>query len=440
MTKPSQDFSARNLGWMRRYRKQFYLTADDGSRPDSDADWTAFLASLEQKVSFAGMSFSRLRSVRLVRAQKQRLVLTSRSLDEALVLRKVNDNLRRSYGIRGNNRSDAITTVLQALAENTPKAIYRVDIKSCFESISRSDVMQQLRSDGIITYQTIALIEQLFRTSSKLAPKVPRRGLPRGLILSGTLAEIRLQAMDKMLREIPGVYLLLRYVDDFVVFSSADASSLVSSVGKVLENLGLRANKDKTESFAVGCKCSSTCPHGVQCPCRQKCACLVNDPTAAYRMEYLGYEVRFSPFNKSGDLNELVIFLSRNKLNKLKTRMTLAVKSYISRGDPSLLRDRLKYLTGNQMMLSSKGKRGLLSGLAYTHPKYSFLHGGGESLAELDGYLHRVVRFGFTRRPAALPDRAEILSITFRSGFEHRRRTKFSAPRVAEIVRCWTNV
>jgi len=440
--KPVQNFDAKNLGWMRRYRKQFHLTPDKGPKPTDASEWGAFLKSLQRDIALGTMKFTRLHSSVLVRNPRPRVILSTKSLDESLVLRKINDNLRRSYGIRGTNRGEAVTTLMQALGENTPKAIYRVDIKSCFESISRSAVLKKLRGDGLVSYQTIALVDQIFERAATLRPKVGKRGLPRGLILSGTLAEIYLIAMDKALRDIEGVYLVVRYVDDFVVMSSGSIEALTTEVRRVLAQLQLRPNPKKTKPYFVGCKCSEECPHGAACPCAKTCACGTNDARAIHRLEYLGYELRFSAYNVGRGTNDVRVVFSEAKIKKLKTRIFLAARAYIKSGDIQLYIDRLSFLTGNQMMLSSSGKRGLFTGIAYSHPLYA----PGESdartqtLQELDLFLQRTTRFALRNRATAVFFKEELVKLNFAAGFNQRRRTKFSAARMGAIARCWSNV
>lgn len=439
--KPVQNFDAKNLGWMRRYRKQFHLTPDKGPKPVDASEWGAFLTSLQRDIALGTMTFKRLHSSILVRKPRSRVILSTKSLDESLVLRKINDNLRRSYGIRGTNRSEAVSTLIQALGENTPKAIYRVDIKSCFESISRSAVLRKLRGDGLVSYQTIALVDQIFARTAMLSPKVKKRGLPRGLILSGTLAEIYLIAMDRALRDIEGVYLVVRYVDDFVVMSSGSTEALVTEVRRALAQLHLRPNVKKTKPYFVGCKCSDECLHGATCPCAKTCSCGINDARAVHRLEYLGYELRFSAYNVGRGRNDVRVVFSEAKIKKLKTRIVLAAKAYIKGGDIQLYIDRLSFLTGNQMMLSSSGKRGLFTGIAYSHPLYA----PGESdiptqtLQELDLFLQRTTRFAVRNRSTAAFFREGLLRLSFIAGFNQRRRTKFSAARMGVIARCWSH-
>ncbi|WP_285402971.1 antiviral reverse transcriptase Drt3a [Luteibacter sp. ME-Dv--P-043b] len=442
MAKPVQNFDAKNLGWMRRYRKQFYLTPDEGEKPANHEEWRTFLERLQRDVALGRMKFHRLHSLALLRAGKTRIATATDSLDESLVLRKINDNLRRSYGIRGLNRKEAVATLLQALGENTPKSVYRVDIKSCFESIDRASVLARLRADGLVSYQTISLIDRIFERTGRLKPKIRKRGLPRGLILSGTLAEIYLAALDKAIRDIDGVYLLLRYVDDFIVMSSGSMDALVSGVDLALNELGLQPNARKTAPFPVACRCAQACDHANKCPCARQCECVVEDAKARHRMEYLGYEFRFSPYNMPSSENQVWVLLSAAKVRKLKTRMTLAAKSYLKDGAPQLFVDRLTFLTGNQVLINSAKKRSLSAGLAYSHPHYEPgpFDGDAQTLRELDRFMQNLVRFALKRRPTAKAFRDELAKLTFSSGFTHYRRTKFDTTRMAVIARCWSHV
>lgn len=111
MTAPTQEFTAKNLGWMRRHRRQFGLSADKGIVPRSREQWAAFLSELESDISNDEFSFPRVKVVSIKRGQKFRQVASTKSLNEVLVLRRINENIRRAYGVKSPNRSSLVRTL-----------------------------------------------------------------------------------------------------------------------------------------------------------------------------------------------------------------------------------------------------------------------------------------------------------------------------------------
>jgi len=434
MERPTQGFTRRQLGWMRRWHSQAHLRTHLGTRPSTPAEWTTFLESIETQIARDSYEFRGLRwhSVRGKRA------LSTQLLEDALVIRKINDNVRRSYGLAQPNRGSLIRTALQALRENTPKTIIRIDIKGCFEGICRNSLLRQLRVDARVSYQTIALIDALFAQAAKRLGGGLPEGIPRGLTISTSLAELKLRELDQRLRSQPGTYLLLRYVDDILIFSTAPEEQAWLETKTIVSDCGLRVNPSKSKPFRVACKCDAQCPHGAACPCKQQCKCLT-PTTPLTNLEYLGYKILFYPHNKERrSPNDVYSVLSDRKSSRIKTRIYRSLMDCAATGDWHLLEDRIKYLTANQRVAHAPGRRGLFNGLSYTHSEYlkpDALEGSG-TLRSLDQFY----RAGLRRLIFAngMPtNKATLESLTFQSGFDHKRRTKFPAIRVKLIKKCW---
>lgn len=245
MRPPSQEFSAKNLGWMRRRRRQFGLTPDAAPLPRRRKEWKEFLSALERRVATEDLRFDRTKVAHLSKGGKTRQLVISDSLDEVLVLRRINENIRRAYSVKAPDRDHAIRTLSQALAEGTDKQVFRLDIKSCFESIRLGRVRARLIKDGLVSFQTLALLDEFFGALRANPNYRQKRGLPRGLAISGTLAEIYLTEFESRIRLIEGVYLVLRYVDDLVVVSSRVDASLSKDVKKIASDLRLKFNVKK---------------------------------------------------------------------------------------------------------------------------------------------------------------------------------------------------
>lgn len=437
MASPSQEFTAKTLGWMRRWKSQGHLRPASGAYPHTDTEWAGLLEDISEKVRSGTFIFEHLYSTRI----KGKVTVTTKSLEECLVLRKLNDNVRRSYGLKHQNRQSIVRTAKQAFYENTPKSVIRLDIKKCFESIDRQKVLAQLSSDGRLAFQSIALLDKFFEACSKLTPQVTRHGLPRGIVISTTLAEIQLQMIDRLIRRLPGVYLVLRYVDDILVFTTEPPAFAKPAIVSAIESLKLQINGEKTQMARIECECERQCNHSGTCPCASRCKCQKTRPSNVKSIEYLGYKFYFSAYNAEDSLNEVHCMLSDRKVIKIKSRIHSAFSSFKATGDSDLLLQRMQYLSGNQAVAVSPSRRSLLNGLAFTHPEYApprekQTH-STSSIAEFDRFYRCLLRMhARIADAAALP---LLERISFSSGFTHKRRTKFSPAEVLRIKECWSN-
>ena len=84
-------------------------------------------------------------------------------LVQKLVLRKLNDNLKRIYKDHQSNRRMIVSQVKVLLEETTdPIVILKTDIKSFYESVDRSRLIQKLGDDTLLSYHTLSLLHKLF--------------------------------------------------------------------------------------------------------------------------------------------------------------------------------------------------------------------------------------------------------------------------------------
>ncbi len=259
-------------------------------------------------------------------------VLSTKSLEETLVIRKMSNNIRRAYSMREANRNELIRTAKQALKEPTPKTIIRLDLKSCFENIRLNELLKELISDSLVSTETISLIEQLFLTAYKKANHNTRGGIPRGLILSSTLAELALRKLDKALRSLNGVYLMLRYVDDILIFTTEPKDSAEKSVRETIRAHNFKINEEKFKNQVVS-KGGAVATHLIS-------------------LDFLGYKFIFPDHNSSrGGDNNVSCTFSDKKISRIKTRIWTSIHAFTLDRDAVLLADRIKYLADNQKLV-----------------------------------------------------------------------------------------
>ncbi|UBU61047.1 RNA-directed DNA polymerase [Acidithiobacillus ferrooxidans] len=399
---------------MRRWRSQAHLRTRSRSRPTKKSEWRAFLEQIEDEIISGQFRFSRLAWHTL----SKRAVLSTRSLEETLVIRKMSNNIRRAYSIREANRNELIRTAKQALKEPTPKTIIRLDLKSCFESIRLNKLLKELNSDSLVSKETISLIEQLFLTAYKKANHDTRGGIPRGLILSTTLAELALRKLDKALRSLNGVYLMLRYVDDMLIFTTEPIDSAEKMVRETIRSHNFKINEEKFMSHVV----SKAGPVA----------------TRPLNLDFLGYKFIFPDHNPSnkGD-NNISCTFSDKKISRIKTRVWMSIHAFTMDRDTDLLVDRIKYLADNQKLETEGGRRSLLSGNSYTHSECSLKDDQVvNALKSLDGFYRLNLR-KHVRGLVSQQVYEHLCQLSFESGFRHHRRTKYTGKRVLTIIKCW---
>lgn len=139
-------------------------------------------------------------------------------LCQNLIIRKLYQNIKRVYNVSQANRNQIIRQVKIILEDPYPLWIIRLDIKSFYESIDRDVVLNKLKSDSRVNYQTIELLENLF--SHPLIYSI--KGLPRGLSISSAISELFMKYFDLDVQRINGVYYYAKFVDDIIIFCNCE--------------------------------------------------------------------------------------------------------------------------------------------------------------------------------------------------------------------------
>ena len=230
-------------------------------------------------------------------------------------------------------------------------------------------------------------------------------GIPRGVGVSAYLSELYLRPVDKKIKELQGIILYCRYVDDIIaVFArppeSNGVGSYLDAVVKAIRDNGLQESPDKTAAFISGGESRVT-------------------------FHYLGYRFRFFK-------NQCEIWPGANKVAKYKTRLLAAFKSYHKEspcGHRQAHRElvaRVKFLTGNTRLTNSKSNA--LTGIYYNNS----IATEQSSFVLLDKVLRRqIAKIGSPKL------RKRLKSLKFKEGFEQKRFHKFSPDEFQMIVKVW---
>lgn len=429
--RPTEDFTAKNLLEMRTVALR---RAHRTGGLDTEQGWRALAVRAEEGIATGTFVFSGISRF----SASGRTVLKCTDPSQVLVLRKLADNIRRSYGISQCSRSFAVSLAKTALAEWSPKGVLRLDLKSCFESIRLDTVISQLQKDAVISPQSVLLLRKLALVTRKYT-----RGIPRGLSVSSVLADYFLRHLDNAVRHEAGVYTYVRYVDDMLVLLACDPKEKLERIRVIASERGLRLNDKKTMMTCSECPCYFRCSHSPDpCPCQsgQRCKCSNGADGRWITIDFLGYHL-VSPQRSAGGQPRCYALLSQRKAQRIRSRIDSAIFDLRRRGDVRLFDDRIRFLTGNSA-IDSRGRGGrLLVGLAFTHDQYEAPSSGVGyeylTIQSLDVYLRTRLRLLRKRGVVTPAVYASLIKYSFCNGFTNKRRNLFSSTEMNRIARCW---
>ena len=334
------------------------------------------------------------------------------NLCHKLVLRKLNDNIKRLYKDEQANRRLIITQIKILLEETCPSWILRTDIKQFYESINRERIITRLKDNAMLTFQSIYILENLFSHPVLSTQK----GLPRGISISSTLSELYMRRFDKWIKRLPGVYYYARYVDDIIVFahSPETINNIKYNINSKLHELaeGLEINTHKTDDFN-GNFIPNTKP-----------------------LDYLGYKFVKNSQKKN---EKLVVTISVKKIKKIKSRIIKALLDYNKNDDFNLLVKRIRFLTGNYSIRKRIDGNDLRAGIYYNYSEIN----DTSSLQELNLFMNKAIHskngaFGKKMFNKLSKDQKNKLSShSFRYGYLNRVFNSFTFEEMKSIISCW---
>ncbi|MGB4489313.1 MAG: antiviral reverse transcriptase Drt3a [Pseudomonas veronii] len=369
----------------------------------------------------------------LVSQIRGKFIYRAASFSDELILRKLNRNLIEQANLRETNRDSIVANIKEILREGIEYRVYRLDIKSFYESIDMVRALDLLEMFTLMSQPT----KKHIRAVLEFHAASGRTGVPRGLALSATITEIVMQGFDSSIKELDGVFYYGRYVDDIIIVT--DRMELPYKFIKVIKSTlpdGLNLNAKKQ----MVCETKGdVAPH--------KAASL---PVQELDFEYLGYRFLVaSPVrnNKKRDgqhFRDVRLDIAISKVKKTKTRVARSLVSFNSGGDFELLRSRLKFLASNFSVMDADRDRKRLAGIFYNY--YRVDSARSNSLQELDLYLTNIISSGFGKvsdefySKTTLSQRRELLSIRFSHGFLNKIFLHFSNSRLGKIQECWKYV
>ena len=359
-----------------------------------------------------------------------KIIYRACSFSDELLLRKINRNLSEHAELDAVSRDAIVANIFEMVREGVEYRVYRLDIKSFYESISCDYVYDLLDKLMLLSQPTKRHIKSVldFNLSSGGA------GIPRGFALSATIAELVMAKFDSAVRTIEGVFYYARYVDDIILLT--DRTELPYRFLKLIKQAlppGLSLNRKKQ----IICETNGdVTPHKA-----------ASEPVLEVDFEYLGYRfIVSSPLrnNKKRDgqhFRDVRLDIAQSKVNKTKTRLTKSIMSFNQNRDFSLLVSRLKFLASNFSVIDADRDRKRLAGIFYNYHRVDAARSTG--LKELDSYLVKVISSGYGKisdefySKTTLAQRRALLSISFSRGFERKTFLHFSHSRLKAIQECW---
>lgn len=365
----------------------------------------------------------------------------SDELNNKLIIRKLNDNIKRIYKDEQANRKTIISQIKTLMEENSPSWIIKTDIKGFYESIDKERLLAKFKDDAILSYYSLLLLNNLFNNNALQNST----GLPRGMNISATLSEIYMRKFDKWVRNFSGVFYYARFVDDIIIFTytKQGALSLLNSINGKLKELaeGLVVNERKTQLF-----------NGLTLEQLN-----VTDGTKLKEnkfLEYLGY--KFSKGKETGEKNgntckncgytekktkEKDVFkisIADKKIKKIKTRITLSFIDYTKNRNFELLENRIKFLTGNYSIKKNAEGNDLRAGIFFNYSQLNNF----EILNELNTFYKKILfskkgKLGIQINSLSEIQKNKLKKYCFIAGFKKKISNSFDAIQMSEIISCW---
>lgn len=395
----------------------------------SDFDRHAYLYDAGEKENIVSMAVEKAQSGFtepthfIINIKKGKKLLKPANLHEDLVLRKISENIRKITTVKQSDRNTIVKNLVSFLKEGVVYRIYKLDIKEFYESLSTSYINEKIRKDIYISNTTKDCIVSFLQETKNIGI----RGLPRGIQLSATLAELALRKFDKKNCENQYVFFYSRFVDDiiFITSGSEDKNNFIGEIEKNIAPLGLKLNTTKKYDKKINLAHKNTTD--ILCD-----------------FNYLGYNFQVkndSSGPSKSTFREVKIDIAEKKVKRIKTKVVKSLLDYLASPDIDLLTDRIKIITGNYSLVDRKTGIKRKTGIYYNYNHVNQVSSG--ELKRLDKFLRMSLLSNngkvFSRITAAIPfkERKKLLKLTFTNGFKAKTLFDFNQHRMTEIMRCW---
>lgn len=415
-----QSFNARSLE--RQIRKSDFTKL----KQLRDANYRA--SQIEKSCDRSKYLLSSFDSFKLNKIRGKTVCKVAKYSDE-LFLRKLNNNLIELAKIRSIDRDSIIERIKTILKEGTEYRIYRLDIKSFYESIPTAILIEKIDRIKHLSTPTKAHIQALLSTYAATG----NSGVPRGLSISATLAEVLMRDFDEAVRSHPNTYLFSRYVDDIIIISNGEENKrkFIRWIKTTLPTgLILNSKKQTTKERACLHKESYN-------------KYFINNNLTSINFEFLGYEFTVTDPHKDHKKTPRTVSLdiAQSKVKKIKTRLIKSLIDFNKTKDMDLLDSRIAFLCTNFSVIDADRDRKRLAGIHHNYHQVDPAH--SKALPDLEKYLTKIISSGqgsicdefFTITSSA--QRRRLLRWSFIRGFTEKKYLSFSKNKLSDIKRCW---
>jgi len=353
------------------------------------------------------------------------------NLWDELVARKLCSNIKNTSKAISPGRAQIVSNLRLLLEEGVPFRVYRLDVKSFYESFKASSVIAKVGELTELSPLSKRLLHDLLGCHAALGGT----GIPRGLALSAALSEHLMRDFDHKVRGHSEVFFFSRYVDDIIIVTSAreDSTIFVRQIEKMLPS-GLRLSPTKRQIEEARDRVNPIKPGDA--------------PVDLFKFDYLGYSFRIGEpvrgKNKQpGDhYRTVAVDIAEKKITRFKTRISRSFLDFAKSGDWPLLRDRIKFLTKNFSVYNAKAGGKKIAGIFYSYPLAS---SDAQGIASLDRFLRNAI-LAENGRLASLSSpkltraqKSQLLSNSFMEGHARASFIYFSGSRLKQIQACWKN-
>ncbi len=380
---------------------------------------------IELALTFADLPAAGLASIRREALGKSMVSRVS-SYSMLLVLRKLNANIVSCSRLRSRARDAIAQSLYGVLSEAVPFRIYKLDVRRFFESIDRVHVEHAMDRIGLQYTMSARLINQVIAAHHAAGGE----GLPRGLSISGTLADLVLGEFDAHCEDEDGVFFYRRYVDDITLITSGeeDSGAFAAQLETRLPK-GLNFKKSKIEVRDAA-----------SLPLKVKAGLVPRTE----QIDYLGYKYKFEAENFAQlpcGHRRLHVDIASKKVRKIKTRVIKSLLDFLRSGDFDLLDERLRHLTSNLSMVDRSSGMSRLVGIHFNYPLVDAAK--SEALIELDRFLKHALSspkgklFKRTYVRLSPAQRARLLRHSFVEGAEKKKFFQMGLRKLGQVQRCW---
>lgn len=331
-------------------------------------------------------------------------VFIPKKMEDAFAIKLTDRFIRKIYKVRQSDRNRIIRQLITLLKDSGSYHLIRLDIKSCYETIDFKKIINRFTDDLILAPDCIKLLNNIH---IDLLDNHDMVGLPRGLSISPTLAELYLESLDKKIASHPDVIYSSRYIDDIIILTGEDnGDSVQKDIVSFMSEMGFKINDSPNKSYS--------------------------GPSNSAQFDYLGYSIKVEP--KKNKPNNVIVKVSESKIKKIKSRMALSFCDYKKNKNVTLLKRRIEFIC--MLKVVRKGKNGdLLAGIAHN---YQYVTDQFACLKPLDGFLFQLLnnpRFGITDI-----DKEMLKKVSIYGNAKKRNIGKFSNKQTHQIMRVWKNV